>query len=194
MAERKSKIERKTNETNIVVELNLDGEGRYEINTGVGFFDHMLTHLSKHSKIDMVLKAKGDLEIDAHHTIEDVGICLGEALCEALADKKGIARYGHSIVPMEDAKAEVTVDLSGRPFLVYKVAFPSEKIGEFDVECVEEFLRNFSTVGKFNLHTEVPYGANSHHIAEAIFKALGQAIGAAVKIVGTDVPSTKGVL
>ena len=194
MAERKSKIERKTNETNIVVELNLDGEGRYEINTGVGFFDHMLTHLSKHSKIDMVLKAKGDLEIDAHHTIEDVGICLGEALCEALADKKGIARYGHSIVPMEDAKAEVTVDLSGRPFLVYKVAFPSEKIGEFDVECVEEFLRSFSTVGKFNLHTEVPYGANSHHIAEAIFKALGQAIGAAVKIVGTDVPSTKGVL
>ena len=194
MAERKSKIQRKTNETDISVELNLDGQGRYEINSGVGFFDHMLTHLSKHSKIDMVLKATGDIEIDAHHTIEDIGICLGEALCEALADKKGIARYGHSIVPMEDAKAEVTVDLSGRPFLVYKVAFPSEKIGEFDVECVEEFLRSFSTVGKFNLHTEVPYGANSHHIAEAIFKALGQAIGVAVKIVGTDVPSTKGVL
>ena len=194
MAERKSKIQRKTNETDIVVELNLDGEGRYEINSGVGFFDHMLTHLSKHSKIDMVLKATGDLEIDAHHTIEDVGICLGEAICEALGDKTGIARYGHSIVPMEDAKAEVTVDLSGRPFLVYKAEFPSEKIGEFDVECVEEFLRSFSTVGKFNLHTEVPYGANSHHIAEAIFKALGQAIGAAVKVVGTDVPSTKGVL
>ena len=194
MAERKSKIERKTNETDIVVELDLNGEGRYEINTGVGFFDHMLTHLSKHSKIDMRVKAKGDLQIDAHHTIEDVGICLGEALCQALADKKGIARYGHSIVPMEDAKAAVTVDLSGRPFLVYKVAFPSEKIGEFDIECVEEFLRSFSTVGKFNLHTEVPYGANSHHIAEAIFKALGQAIGAAVKVVGTDVPSTKGVL
>ena len=194
MAQRTSKIERKTNETDIVVELNLDGQGRYEIDTGVGFFDHMLTHLSKHSKMDMVVKAKGDLEIDAHHTIEDVGICIGEALVEALADKKGIARYGHSIVPMEDAKAEVTVDLSGRPFLVYKVAFPSEKIGEFDVECVEEFLRSFSTVGKFNLHTEVPYGANSHHIAEAIFKALGQAIGAAVKIIGTEVPSTKGVL
>ena len=194
MAERKSKIERKTNETDIVVELDLNGEGRYEINTGVGFFDHMLTHLSKHSKIDMRVKAKGDLQIDAHHTIEDVGICLGEALCQALADKKGIARYGHSIVPMEDAKAAVTVDLSGRPFLVYKVAFPSEKIGEFDIECVEEFLRSFSTVGKFNLHTEVPYGANSHHIAEAIFKALGQAIGAAVKVIGTDVPSTKGVL
>ena len=194
MAKRKSKIERKTNETDITVELNLDGQGRYEIDTGVGFFDHMLTHLSKHSKIDMRVKAKGDLEIDAHHTIEDVGICLGEAMCKALADKKGIARYGHSIVPMEDAKAEVTVDLSGRPFLVYKVAFPTEKIGEFDVECVEEFLRSFSTVGKFNLHAEVPYGANSHHIAEAVFKALGQAIGAAVKIVGSDVPSTKGVL
>lgn len=194
MTQRTSKIERKTNETDIIIELNLDGQGRYEIDTGVGFFDHMLTHLSKHSKMDMVIKAKGDLEIDAHHTIEDVGICIGEALCLALADKKGIARYGHSIVPMEDAKAEVTVDLSGRPFLVYKAAFPSEKIGEFDVECVEEFLRSFSTVGKFNLHTEVPYGANSHHIAEAIFKALGQALGAAVKITGTDVPSTKGVL
>ena len=194
MAERTSKIERKTNETDIIAELNLDGQGRYEIDTGVGFFDHMLTHLSKHSKIDMTVKARGDLEIDAHHTIEDIGICLGEALVQALADKKGIARYGHSIVPMEDAKAEVTVDLSGRPFLVYKVAFPTEKIGAFDVECVEEFLRSFSTVGKFNLHAEVPYGNNSHHIAEAVFKALGQAIGSAVKIVGTDVPSTKGVL
>lgn len=194
MSHRTSKIERKTNETDIVVELNLDGQGRYEIDTGVGFFDHMLTHLSKHSKIDMTVKAIGDLHIDDHHTIEDVGICLGEALYTALSSKKGIARYGHSIVPMEDAKAEVTVDLSGRPFLVYKVKFTSEKIGEFDVECVEEFLRSFSTVGKFNLHAEVPYGSNSHHIAEAIFKALGQAVGAAVKIVGTDVPSTKGVL
>ena len=194
MADRKSKIERKTNETDIIVELNLDGEGRYEIDTGVGFFDHMLTHLSKHSKINMIVKAKGDLEIDAHHTIEDVGICIGEALCDALADKKGIARYGNSTVPMEDAKAVVTVDLSGRPFLVYKADFTSEKIGEFDTECVEEFLRSFSTVGKFNLHTEVPYGKNSHHIAEAIFKATGQALGAAVKIVGDDIPSTKGVL
>jgi len=194
MANRKSRIERKTNETNILVELNLDGQGRYEIDTGVGFFDHMLTHLSKHSKIDMIVKAKGDLHIDDHHTIEDVGICLGEALVEALGDKKGIARYGDSAVPMEDAKAVVTVDLSGRPFLVYRAEFPSEKIGQFDTECVEEFLRSFSTVGKFNLHAEVPYGTNSHHIAEAIFKALGQALGDAVEIVGTDVPSTKGVL
>jgi imidazoleglycerol-phosphate dehydratase len=194
MADRKAKIQRKTNETDIIVEMNLDGQGRYEIDTGVGFFDHMLTHLSKHSKIDMIVKAKGDLHIDAHHTIEDVGICIGEALIEALADKKGIARYGNSAVPMEDAKAVVTVDLSGRPFLVYKADFQSEKIGEFDTECVEEFLRSFSTVGKFNLHTDVPYGANSHHIAEAIFKAVGQALGAAVKIVGDDIPSTKGVL
>lgn len=194
MEKRKSKIQRKTNETNITVELNLDGQGRYEIDTGVGFFDHMLTHLSKHSKIDMTVQAKGDLQIDDHHTIEDVGICIGEALIEALADKKGIARYGNSAVPMEDAKAVVTVDLSGRPFLVYKADFPSEKIGDFDTECVEEFLRSFSTVGKFNLHAEVPYGANSHHIAEAIFKAAGQALGAAVKIVGDEIPSTKGVL
>lgn len=194
MSQRTSTIERKTNETDIVVELNLDGAGRYEIDTGVGFFDHMLTHLSKHSKIDMKVKATGDLHIDDHHTVEDVGICLGEALVKGLADKKGIARYGHSIVPMEDAKAEVTVDLSGRPFLVCNVDFTSEKIGDFDVECVEEFLRSFSTAGKFNLHAEVPYGTNSHHIAEAVFKALGQAVGAAVKVVGTDVPSTKGVL
>ena len=194
MVNRKAKIQRKTNETDIVVQMNLDGQGRYEIDTGVGFFDHMLTHLSKHSKIDMTVKATGDLEIDAHHTIEDVGICIGEALCEALADKKGIARYGNSSVPMEEARSVVTVDLSGRPFLVYNADFPTEKIGEFDTECVEEFLRSFSTVGKFNLHAEVPCGTNSHHIAEAIFKALGQALGAAVKIVGDDIPSTKGVL
>lgn len=194
MTERKAELKRKTNETDIMVQLNLDGAGRYEIDTGVGFFDHMLTHLSKHSKIDMIVKAKGDLEIDAHHTVEDVGICIGEALCKALADKKGIARYGHSIVPMEDAKSEVTVDLSGRPFIVYRADFPTEKIGDFDVELAEEFLRSFSTVGKFNLHVEVPYGTNSHHIAEAIFKSLGQALGTAVKIVGTDIPSTKGVL
>lgn len=194
MADRKIKKQRKTHETDIIVELNLDGQGCYAIDTGVGFFDHMLTHLSKHSRIDMVVRAKGDLEVDAHHTIEDIGICLGEAIAEAVGDKKGIARYGNSAVPMEDAKAVVTVDLSGRPFLVYHADFPSEKIGEFDTECVEEFLRSFSTAGKFNLHTEVPYGTNSHHIAEAIFKALGRAIGDAVKIVGGDVPSTKGVL
>ena len=192
--QRKSAIQRKTTETDIRLKLNLDGQGRYTLDSGVGFFDHMLAHLSKHSRMDLTVQAKGDLEVDDHHTIEDVGIALGEALNNALGDKKGIARYGHSVVPMEDARAEVTVDLSGRPYLVFEAAFKSEKIGDFDVECIEEFLRSFSTVGKFNLHVTSPCGLNSHHIAEAIFKALGQAIGNAVRLVGTDIPSTKGHL
>ncbi|MBM4104357.1 MAG: imidazoleglycerol-phosphate dehydratase HisB [Planctomycetes bacterium] len=194
MKPRTSTIKRKTTETDISLKLNLDGSGQYQIDTGIGFFDHMLTHLAKHGKMDMTLKAKGDLHVDAHHTVEDVAICLGQALCDALGDKKGIARFGDSVVPMEDAKAQATVDLSGRPFLVYRVKYNTQKIGDFDVECVEEFLRAFSTAGKFNLHIEVPYGLNGHHIVEAIFKAMGQAMAAAVKIVGTDIPSTKGVL
>ena len=154
----------------------------------------MLTHLSKHGRIDLTVKAKGDLHIDAHHTTEDIGICLGECLLSALGDKKGIARYGHSSVPMEDALANVSLDLSGRPVCVYNAEYRSNKIGDFDVELIEEFLRAFSNSGKFNLHVNVPYGTNSHHIAEAIFKALGQALAAAVRIVGTDIPSTKGQL
>ncbi|MHC5062013.1 MAG: imidazoleglycerol-phosphate dehydratase HisB [Planctomycetota bacterium] len=194
MEKRTAKVERKTKETNIEIEINLDGLGKYEIDSGVGFLDHMLTHLSKHSKIDLSLKAKGDLEVDAHHTIEDVGICLGEALLKALGQKKGITRYGHSSLPMEDALANVAVDLSGRSACVYQVEYRTDKIGDFDVECIEEFLRSFSGNGKFNLHINVPYGSNSHHIAEAVFKALGQALGQAVKIKGKDVPSTKGIL
>ncbi|MBN1788478.1 MAG: imidazoleglycerol-phosphate dehydratase HisB [Sedimentisphaerales bacterium] len=194
MADRKGKVTRKTNETDISVEINLDGTGRYEIDTGVGFLDHMLCHLSKHSKIDLTLKAKGDLEVDQHHTVEDVAICLGQVLGEALGDKKGIVRYGNSSVPMEDALANVAVDLSGRPFCVYNVEYRTEKIGEFDVECLEELLRSFANHGKFNLHITVPHGVNSHHIAEAIFKGLGQALGQAVKISGKDIPSTKGTL
>ena len=194
MKARKATVERKTKETQITIEMNLDGDGRYEISTGVGFFDHMLTHLSKHSGIDLTVQAKGDLQVDAHHTVEDVGICLGEALGKALGDKKGIERFGNAVVPMEDAKAEVSVDLSGRPYLVYHAKYASEKIGEFDVQCIEEFWRAFSTVGKMNLHMEVPYGTNSHHIAEAIFKAVGQALGKAILITGTDIPSTKGTL
>jgi imidazoleglycerol-phosphate dehydratase len=154
----------------------------------------MMSHLSKHSKIDLTLKAKGDLEVDQHHTVEDIAICLGEAISEALGDKKGIARYGNSSVPMEDALANVAVDLSGRPFCVYEAQYRTEKVGDFDVECVEELLRSFSNHGKFNLHITVPHGTNSHHIAEAIFKALGQALGQAVKISGKDIPSTKGTL
>lgn len=194
MADRKSKITRKTKETDIIAEINLDGQGRYEIDTGIGFLDHMLSHLSKHSKIDLVLKAKGDLEVDQHHTVEDVAICLGQAIIEALGDKKGITRYGNSSVPMEDALANVAIDLSGRPFCVYNVQYRTEKVGDFDVECIEELLRSFSNYGKFNLHIAVPHGTNSHHIAEAIFKALGQSLGQAVKITGKDIPSTKGTL
>lgn len=194
MADRKAEIRRKTKETDVTLELNLDGVGKYEIDTGVGFLDHMLSHLSKHGKIDLVVKAKGDLNVDAHHTVEDIAICLGEALLKALGDKKGIARYGHTSVPMEETLADISVDLSGRPNCVYNVTYRTDKIGDFDVECLEEMLRSFSNNGRFNLHINVPYGTNSHHIAEAIFKALGQALAAAVKIVGTDVPSTKGIL
>jgi len=194
MEERIAKIHRETKETNVAVELNLDGVGKYEVDTGIAFLDHMLTHLSKHGKIDLTIKAKGDLSVDAHHTVEDIAICLGEGLAKALGDKKGIARYGHSSVPMEEALANVSVDLSGRPSCVYKVDYRTDKIGDFDVECLEEMLRSFSNNGKFNLHINVPYGTNSHHIAEAIFKGLGQALAAAVRIVGEDVPSTKGRL
>ncbi len=194
MEQRTARVQRQTKETDVRLELNLDGVGRYEIDTGLGFLDHMLTHLSKHSRFDLTVKAAGDLDVDAHHTVEDIAICLGQCLAEALGQKKGIARYGHSSVPMEDALANVSVDLSGRAACVYNVRYRTDKIGDFDVECIEEMLRSFSSNGRFNLHVNVPYGTNSHHIAEAIFKALGQALGSAVRIVGSDVPSTKGTL
>ena len=194
MAQRTAQQKRKTNETDIDIQMNLDGEGKYELDTGVGFLDHMLAHFSKHSRIDLVVKAAGDLEVDVHHTVEDVGICLGQCLNDAIGDKKGINRYGSSAVPMEDAMANVAVDLSGRAFCAYNANYMTEKIGDFDVECIEEFLRSFSNAGKFNLHINVPYGTNSHHIAEAVFKGLGQSMATAIAIVGTDVPSTKGTL
>ena len=194
MKNRTAQVRRQTKETDITIELNLDGVGKYEIDTGVGFLDHMLSHLSKHSKIDLVAKAKGDLNVDAHHTVEDIAICLGQCLLEALGDKKGITRYGYSSVPMEETIANISVDLSGRPSCVYNVDYRTDKIGDFDVQCLEEMLRSFSNTGKFNLHITVPYGTNSHHIAEAIFKGLGRAMAAAVKIVGSDTPSTKGIL
>jgi imidazoleglycerol-phosphate dehydratase len=194
MKERTAKVHRKTKETDVSLELNLDGVGKFQIDTGIGFLDHMLAHLSKHGKIDLVLRAEGDLNVDAHHTVEDIAICLGECLVKALGDKKGIARYGHSSVPMEETIANVSIDLSGRSSCVYNVNYRTDKIGDFDVECLEEMLRSFSNTGRFNLHINVPYGTNSHHIAEAIFKGLGQALAEAVKIVGTDVPSTKGIL
>jgi imidazoleglycerol-phosphate dehydratase len=194
MADRTAKIHRKTKETDVKLDLNLDGLGKYEIDTGIGFLDHMLSHLSKHGKIDLNVRAKGDLNVDDHHTVEDVAICLGESLLKALGDKKGISRYGHSSVPMEETLADVSVDLSGRPNCIYNVEYRTDKIGDFDVECLEEMLRSFSNNGKFNLHINVPYGTNSPHIAAALFKGLGQALAAAVKITGADVPSTKGQL
>jgi imidazoleglycerol-phosphate dehydratase len=194
MEARTAEAHRQTKETDVALTLNLDGAGKYQLDTGIGFLDHMLTHLSKHGKIDLVVNAKGDLNVDAHHTVEDIAICLGECLLNALGDKKGIARYGYSSVPMEDALANVSVDLSGRANFVYNAAYHTDKIGDFDVECIEEMLRTLANNGKFNLHVNVPYGTNSHHIAEAIFKALGKALGSAVSIVGTDIPSTKGIL
>jgi imidazoleglycerol-phosphate dehydratase len=196
MANRIAKIERKTKETQIELELNLDGEGRYEIGTGNGFFDHMLSHLARHGLMDLTLKAQGDLHVDAHHTVEDVAICLGQALDQALADKKGITRFGWAAVPMEDSLAQVAIDISGRPGLIFTVEFNSEKIGDFDVELVAEFMRGFSNNAKLNLHVIVPYGTNNHHIAEAIFKALGRSLAQAIErdTRVKDVPSTKGIL
>lgn len=194
MKKRTAKIKRETRETKIELELNLDGVGKYRIDTGIGFLDHMLTHLSKHSGIDLSLNARGDLDVDAHHTAEDIGICLGQALTQALGEKKGIARFAHAAVPMEESLANVSIDLSGRSNCVYYVEYQTDKVGDLDVECLEELLRAFSGNGKFNLHINVPYGTNSHHKAEAVFKAIGRALGDAVKIVGRDVPSTKGTL
>lgn len=194
MKKRTAKLHRKTKETDVTLELNLDGAGKYQIDTGIGFLDHMLSHLSKHSKIGLKVAAKGDLDVDAHHTVEDIGICLGECLLKALGDKKGIARYGCSSVPMEDALANVSVDLSGRANFIYNVEYRTAKIGDFDVECLEGMLRSLADNGRFNLHINVPYGTNSHHIAEAIFKSLGRALGTAVTVTGADLPSTKGKL
>jgi imidazoleglycerol-phosphate dehydratase len=194
MQQRIAKIERKTNETDISIELNLDGKGTFDIETGVGFFDHMLAHISKHSGIDLKIRAGGDTHVDDHHTVEDVGICIGSCIQSALADKCGLTRYGSSSIPMEDALANVSIDISGRPFCVYNVAYPSAKIGSFDTELVEEFMRALSNSCRINLHVNVPYGTNSHHIAEGVFKALGRALGQAVKVCGSEIPSTKGVL
>jgi imidazoleglycerol-phosphate dehydratase len=194
---RAAKIVRKTKETDIALELNLEGSGQSEIATGVGFFDHMLTHLAKHSLMDLTVKAKGDTHIDDHHTVEDIALVLGAALDKALGDKAGIFRYGWASVPMEDALANVALDLSGRPAFVFNVSFPSKKIKTFDVELIAEALRSLANAAKMNLHVNVPYGSNSHHIAEAIFKAVAKALRQAIAVdaqAGGNVPSTKGTL
>jgi imidazoleglycerol-phosphate dehydratase len=194
---RSAQISRKTAETEITVEIGLDGTGTYDNRTGVGFFDHMLDQLARHSLIDMKVAAKGDLHIDDHHTVEDVGITLGKALAQALGDKKGIRRYGECHLPMDDAQVRAALDLSGRPFLVWNVAMPTPKIGTFDTELVREFFQALSTHGGITLHIDQLHGFNSHHIAEAAFKAVARALRQAVE---TDprkadaVPSTKGAL
>ncbi|MCL2646645.1 MAG: imidazoleglycerol-phosphate dehydratase HisB [Phycisphaerales bacterium] len=197
MAGRTAKVSRKTKETEISLALEVDGSGQAVIETGVGFFDHMLTHLARHSLMDLTVKAKGDLHVDDHHTVEDISLVLGAALDKALGDKAGIFRYGWSTVPMEETLAHVSLDLSGRPAFVFNVTFPSKKIGMFDVELVHEALRSLANAAKMNLHVNVPYGGNSHHIAEAIFKALAKALRQAVAYderAAGIVPSTKGTL
>ncbi|MCD7058441.1 imidazoleglycerol-phosphate dehydratase HisB [Pelagibacterium xiamenense] len=194
---RTASLERKTNETDIMIEVDLDGIGAHEIATGVDFFDHMLDQLAKHSLIDLTVKAKGDLHIDDHHTVEDVGIALGQAVKEALADKKGITRYGSCDLPMDGTLSRVALDVSGRAFLVWRVAFTSDKIGTFDTELVREFFQAFAINAGITLHAECFYGDNNHHIAESLFKALARALRQAVEIdprAKDAVPSTKGVL
>ena len=173
---RKATIKRKTKETDIVLALDLDGTGRCESATGVGFLDHMLDHLARHGMLDLSVQARGDVSVDDHHTVEDVAICLGQAIAQALGDKAGIRRYGSSSVPMDEALANVAVDLSGRPAAVFNVRFAGGKIGQFDVQLVEEFIRRLAATAGMNLHVNVPYGKNSHHVAEAIFKALAKAL------------------
>jgi imidazoleglycerol-phosphate dehydratase len=194
---RTAKIERKTKETDIKIELNLDGVGKYSINTAIPFLDHMLSLMSKHGLFDLKAKAKGDIDIDDHHTVEDVGITLGKAVRQALGDMKGITRYGQAAVPMDEALAEVRLDISGRPYLVYKVEFPKRsKIKDFDPDLIEDFLQAFASNSGITLHVQSHYGRNTHHIIEAIFKALGRALRQAVTIDPRvkGVPSTKKVL
>ena len=197
MKPRKATIKRETKETKIDLTLDLDGSGRVQAATGIGFLDHMLDHLGKHSLCDLDVSADGDLEVDDHHTCEDVAICLGQALAEALGTKAGIRRYGSASVPMEEALADVALDLSGRAAVVFDVKFTGPKIGSFDTQLVEEFLRRFAVTAGVNLHVSVPRGSNDHHIAEGIFKAFAQALRAAKEIDPArkgDIPSTKGTL
>jgi imidazoleglycerol-phosphate dehydratase len=194
---RSAKIARKTAETEISVEINLDGTGAYDNRTGVGFFDHMLDQLARHALIDLTITATGDLHIDDHHTVEDVGITLGQAMSEALGDKRGIRRYGAFTLVMDEARVDAALDLSARPFLVWDVDFPTPKIGTFDTELVREFFQALSTHGGITLHVTKQAGVNSHHIAEAAFKAVARALRQAVEPDprrADAIPSTKGAL
>ncbi|MEO9781286.1 MAG: imidazoleglycerol-phosphate dehydratase HisB [Sedimentitalea sp.] len=194
---RNATVTRKTAETDISVTIDLDGSGAYDNQTGVGFFDHMLDQLARHSLIDMTIRAKGDYHIDDHHTVEDVGIALGQALSTALGDKRGIRRYGACLLPMDDALVRTALDLSARPYLVWNVDLPTAKIGSFDTELVREFFQALSTHGGITLHVDALHGLNSHHIAEAAFKSVARALREAVEVDARKadaVPSTKGAL
>ena len=194
---RQAKVARKTAETEITAEVALDGTGRAEIATGVGFFDHMLDQLARHSLIDITLMATGDLHIDDHHTVEDCGIALGQALAQAVGDKRGIRRYGHFALAMDDAQVNCALDFSGRPWLICNLEFPTDKIGSFDTELVREFFQALATHAGLTLHIDRRHGFNSHHIAEAAFKAVAKSLRMAVEIdarVADKLPSTKGML
>ena len=194
---RRATIARKTSETDVTVSVNLDGEGKAHIATGVGFLDHMLDLLARHSLIDMEIAARGDTHIDFHHTTEDIGIALGQAMRQALGDLKGITRYADVLLPMDEALTRVALDVSGRPFLVWRTEFPAPKVGEFDTELVREFFQGFATHAAVTLHVETLYGANAHHIAESCFKGLARVLRVALAVdplAADRVPSTKGSL
>ena len=194
---RRAAIERTTRETRISAAIDLDGTGRYEVSTGIGFLDHMLEQLSRHSLIDIRLRAEGDLHIDAHHTTEDSGLALGQAVAEALGDRRGIARYGHALVPMDETLSRVALDISGRPYLVWRVAFTPPRLGRMETELVREWFQAFAQASGITLHVETLYGLNNHHIVESCYKALARALRQAVAIDPRQkgaVPSTKGTL
>tara|TARA_B110000503_G_scaffold106250_1_gene158644 strand:+ start:118 stop:705 length:588 start_codon:yes stop_codon:yes gene_type:complete len=194
---RTASIERKTKETSISVEVNLDGTGKYEIQTGIGFLDHMLEQISKHSLIDLKVKAKGDLHIDLHHTTEDTGIAIGEAIAKALGDKKGIKRYAHALIPMDETLSRVALDVSNRPYLVWNVKLKVEKLGEMDTELFKEWFQAFAQAAGITLHIENIYGDNSHHIIESCYKGLAKALRTAFEIdqrMKDIIPSTKGTI
>ena len=194
---RTASIERKTKETNISVEVNIDGTGQYDIKTGIGFLDHMLEQLSKHSLIDLKIKAVGDLHIDLHHTTEDSGIAIGEAILKALSDKKGIKRYAHALIPMDETLSRVSLDVSGRPYLVWNVKLKVEKLGEMDTEIFKEWFQAFAQAAGITLHIENIYGDNSHHIIESCYKGLAKALRSAFEIdprMKNSIPSTKGTI
>ena len=197
MSERQAKIERNTNETRIAVEIQLDGSGRASLATGIPFLDHMLDQVARHGMIDLTVRAEGDLHIDAHHTVEDVGITFGQALAQALGDKRGIRRYGHAYVPLDEALSRVVLDCSGRPGLEFHVEFPRARVGDFDVDLSIEFFRGFANHALVTLHIDTLRGRNTHHIMETVFKAFGRALRMAIETdprLGSTVPSTKGSL